>query len=119
MPLVLTFADRVRNQSRYCLVAELRILSLFSCFCWTARLFNDGDVALVLCRSIHLFVQNLVSLVHLEFETFDCLPAFTIVTNEFDSSFFASVEFVLGEEDLSSAPRAFLSHHTSDEVVQL
>ena len=56
---------------------------------------------------------------HLEFETFYCLPAFTIVTNEFDSSLIASVEFVLGEEDLSGAPRAFLSHHTSNEVVQL
>jgi len=81
--------------------------------------FDYGDISLVLSHSIHLLVQSKVSLVQLKFETFDWLITLTIVTYYFNSGLSTCIEFVLGEDNLSSASGTTHSPNATNDIVKL
>jgi len=58
-------------------------------------------------------------LIQFEFETFNSFVTLTIVANDFDSRFFASVEFVLSKYDLGGATSASHAPNSSNNIIEL
>jgi hypothetical protein len=73
----------------------------------------------MLSHSIQLLIKSKISLVQLEFETFNRFVTLTIVTYDFYSRFFSRVEFILGKNYLSCASSAAHTPNSSNHIVEL